>query len=147
MGRRKAAPKFVNCLDAQGFNFPESNTSGGVRASRRGTGGVDDCGMPEEDGPVTWETPVRSAGGSGGRRTGDPLRRAVGSERSGGRLLGRRRSGSAEPTLAPLVGATEGRPEGVPMRAGESDGCIRATKVGNGRWYPDPAEQRQPVLR
>jgi hypothetical protein len=52
-----------------------------------------------------------------------------------------------EPTLARLVGATEGRPEGVPKRAGESDGCIRAMKVGNGGWHPDPAEQRQPVLR
>jgi hypothetical protein len=118
--------------DAQGLGNLESSIAGGARASRRGTGGVDDCGTAEEDGPVTWETPVCPAGGSGRRRTGDPLRRAVGSERSGGRLLGRRRSGSTEPTLAPLVGAAEGRPEGVPKRAGESDGCIRAMKVGNG---------------
>jgi len=108
---------------------------------------VDDCGTAEEDGPVTWETPVRPVGRSGRRRTGDPLRRAVGSERSGGRHLGQRRSGGTEPTLARLVGAPEGRPEGVPKRAGESDGCVGAMKVGNGRWPPDPAEQRQPVLR
>ena len=30
-----------------------------LKASRRGTGGVDDCGTAEEDGPVTWETPDR----------------------------------------------------------------------------------------
>jgi hypothetical protein len=28
-------------------------------ASRRETGGVVDCGTAEEDGPVTWEVPVR----------------------------------------------------------------------------------------
>jgi len=28
-----------------------------LKASRRGTGGVVDCGTAEEDGPVTWETP------------------------------------------------------------------------------------------
>ena len=61
--------------------------------------------------------------------------------------LGRRRLWGTEPTLARLVGAPEGRPEGVPKRAGESDGCVRAMKVGNGGWHPDPAEQRQPVLR
>ena len=31
-------------------------------ASRRGTGGVFDCGTFEEDGPVTWETPDRPVG-------------------------------------------------------------------------------------
>jgi hypothetical protein len=30
--------------------------------SRRGTGGVVDCGTAEEDGPVTRETPVRPRG-------------------------------------------------------------------------------------
>ncbi len=57
-------------------------------ASRRGTGGVDDCGTAEEDGPVTWETPDRPVGGSGLRRTGDPLRRAVGGKRTDGRPRG-----------------------------------------------------------
>jgi hypothetical protein len=52
-----AAPKFVESLDAQGLNSPESSTSGGARASQRGTGGVDDRGAAEEDGPVTWEAP------------------------------------------------------------------------------------------
>ena len=54
-------------------------------ASRRETGGVVDCGTAEEDDPVTWETPERPVGGSGRRRTGDPLRRAVGGKRTGGR--------------------------------------------------------------
>ena len=54
-------------------------------ASRRETGGVVDCGTAEEDDPVTWETPDRPVGGSGQRRTGDPLRRGVGSKRTGGR--------------------------------------------------------------
>jgi hypothetical protein len=31
-------------------------------ASRRVTGGVDDCGTFEEDGPVTWEAPDRPVG-------------------------------------------------------------------------------------
>jgi hypothetical protein len=31
-------------------------------ASRRETGGVDDCGTAEEDSPVTWETPDRAGG-------------------------------------------------------------------------------------
>ena len=31
-------------------------------ASRRGTGGVFDCGTFEEDGPATWETPDRPVG-------------------------------------------------------------------------------------
>ncbi len=56
-----------------------------LRASRRGTGGVDDCGTAEEDGPVTWETPDRPIARSGLRRTGDPLRRAVGGKRTDGR--------------------------------------------------------------
>jgi len=54
-------------------------------ASRRGTGGVDDCGTAEEDGPVTWETPDRPVARSGLRRTGDPLRRAAGGKRTDGR--------------------------------------------------------------
>jgi hypothetical protein len=62
-------------------------------ASRRETGGVDDCGTAEEDDPVTWETPDRPIGGSGRRRTGDPLRRAVGSKRTGGRPRGRDATG------------------------------------------------------
>ena len=100
-------------------------------ASRRGTGGVDDCGTAEEDSPVTWETPDRPVGGSGRRRTGDPLRRAVGGKRPGGRLhdemLWR-----TERTLVRLVRHDRGQTGGVPKRRGESDGCIRAMKVGNG---------------
>ncbi len=102
-----------------------------LEASRRGTGGVDDCGTAEEDGPVTWETPDRPVGGSGRRRTGDPLRRAVGGKRSDGRLVAVTPPGT-EPTLARLVRHDRGQTEGVPMRHGESDGCIRAMMVGNG---------------
>jgi hypothetical protein len=31
--------------------------------------------------------------------------------------------------------------------AGESEGRIGAKTLGNGRWHPDPAEQRRPELR
>ena len=74
--------------DAQGLANPEGSTPQGDRASREGTGGVIDCGTAEEDDPVTWETPERPVGRTGQRRTGDPLRRAVGSKRSDGRPRG-----------------------------------------------------------
>ena len=100
-------------------------------ASRRETGGVDDCGTAEEDDPVTWETPERPVGGSGRRRTGDPLRRAVGGKRTGGRL----RDGNVEvhrniacPTGKAWPRADRRRAEA----AGESEDRIRAMKVGNG---------------
>jgi len=43
------------------------------------------------------------------------------------------------------VGQKQGRPELRPMVVRESEGLIRAEKLGNG-WYPEPAEQRRPVL-
>lgn len=43
------------------------------------------------------------------------------------------------------VGRKQGRPELRPMVVRESEGLIRAEKLGNG-WYPEPAEQRRPVL-
>jgi hypothetical protein len=43
------------------------------------------------------------------------------------------------------VGRKQGRPELRPMMVRESEGLIRAEKLGNG-WYPEPAEQRRPVL-
>ena len=49
---------------------------------------MDDCGTAEEDGPVTWETPERPVVETGRRRTGDPLRRAVGCKRTDGRPRG-----------------------------------------------------------
>ncbi len=86
LGRRICSPEML-IPDAQGLSNPESSIPGGaIEASRRGTGGVDDCGTAEEDGPVTWETPDRPVARSGRRRTGDPLRRAVGGKRTDGRL-------------------------------------------------------------
>ena len=41
-------------------------------------------------------------------------------------------SRGTEPTLARLVRHDRGQTGGVPMRHGESDGCIRAMMVGNG---------------
>jgi hypothetical protein len=43
------------------------------------------------------------------------------------------------------VGRKQGRPELRPTMVRESEGLIRAEKLGNG-WYPEPAEQRRPVL-
>ncbi len=102
-----------------------------LKASRRGTGGVDDCGTAEEDGPVTWETPDRPVVGSGRRRTGDPLRRAVGGKRTDGRPHDEA-SWRTELTLARLVRHSRGQTGGMLKRHGESDGCIRAMMVGNG---------------
>ena len=100
-------------------------------ASRRGTGGVDDCGTFEEDGPVTWETPDRPVGGAGRRRTGDPLRRAAGSKRSSGR----HRDGIVEVHRTSACPTGKARPRANRRRAeaaGESEGRIGAMKVGNG---------------
>ena len=102
-----------------------------LEASRRGTGGVDDCGTAEEDGPVTWETPDRPVVGTGRRRTGDPLRRAVGSKRTDGRPHDASR-GAQNQRLHDLVRHSRGQTGGMLTRHGESDGCIRATMVGNG---------------
>jgi hypothetical protein len=70
-------------------------------ASRRETGGVVDCGTAEEDDPATWETPDRPVGGSGRRRTGDPLRRAVGGKRTGGRPRDRQECRGAQKQRLP----------------------------------------------
>jgi hypothetical protein len=43
------------------------------------------------------------------------------------------------------VGRKQGRPELRPTMVRESEGLIRAEKLGNGR-HPEPAEQRRPVL-
>jgi len=87
-------------------------------------------GTLKEDGPETWETPVRPVGGTGRRRTGDSLRRAAGSKRTGGRPLAKchGRRTNACPT-------GKARPRGDRRRAdaaGESDGRIGARMVGNG---------------
>ena len=85
-------------------------------ASRRETGGVVDCGTAEEDDPVTWETPERPVGGSGRRRTGDPLRRAVGGKRTGGRHRDGLRC--TETTLAQRVRHGRGQTGGMLKRQG-----------------------------
>ena len=100
-------------------------------ASRRETGGVVDCGTAEEDGPVTWEAPDRPVGGSGQRRTGDPLRRAVGGRRTGGRL----RDGNVEVHRKNACPTGKARPRAnrrSAEAAGESEDRIRAKKVENG---------------
>ena len=100
-------------------------------ASRRETGGVVDCGTAEEDDPVTWETPDCPVGRSGRRRTGDPLRRAVGGKRTGGRP----RDGIIEVHRKDACPTGKARPRADRRRAdaaGESEGRIGAMKVGNG---------------
>ncbi len=56
LGRRNSSLEKL-IPDVQGLSNPEDSIRVGAKASRRGTGGVDDCGTAEEDGPVTWETP------------------------------------------------------------------------------------------
>ena len=84
-----------------------------LEASRRVEGGpagwVADSTVKEDD-PVTWEAPDRPVGESGQRRTGDPLRRAVGGKRPDGRPRGTTPPGT-ETTLAQRVRHAEGRPE------------------------------------
>jgi hypothetical protein len=130
----------------KGSGLLKAAASEGDRASQRGTGGVSGRGGPEEDHPATWEThdlPPAEAGWGPARNT--PTRRAVdacpaGTEKrpSGGRHA----KGRPEVVLPQpeRVGA------GLAEEAWESDGRIRAMKVGNGR-HPDPAEQRRPVPR
>lgn len=99
--------------------------------SRRGTGGVADCGTAEEDDPVTWET-LAVLGKA--RRCGGPvpvLRRAA-------RLTGHERpapDGEHRNRPAPRGRRAKGRPKAFPIRprkARESDGRIGAMKLGNG---------------
>jgi hypothetical protein len=49
-------PRNTETSGAQDFTGSESSTLEGDRASRRGTGGVEDYGGLEEDHQVTWET-------------------------------------------------------------------------------------------
>ena len=117
-----------------------------LRASRRGTGGVDDCGTAEEDGPVTWETPERPVGGTGRRRTGDPLRRAGGGKRSDGRPGGG--DATRHRTHACLTGKAWPRANRRRAEAAWGVGWLHTSDDGGERArHPDPAEQRRPVLR
>ena len=87
--------------------------------SQRGTGGVVDCGTAEEDGPVTWETPDCPVGVSGRRRTGDPLRRAVGCKRSDGRPRGVKKNATGHRNHACPTGRhDQGQTGGVPKQRG-----------------------------
>ncbi len=116
MGRRNAASKCSSRM-LKGSATLKAALPEALRASRRETGGVDDCGTAEEDGPVTWETPDRPVGGSGLRRTGDPLRRAVGGKRTDGRHHDDE-SWRTELMLARLVRHDRGQTGGVLMRQG-----------------------------
>ena len=106
-----------------------------------------DCGTAEEDGPVTWETRDCPGGESGRRRTGDPLRRAVGGKRSDGRSRGGKFTTGHRTNACATGKATPRANRRRAEAAGESDGRIVAKKVGNGFRHPDPAERRRPVLR
>ncbi len=130
MGRRKAASKPAFRM-LKGSPTLKAAPPEALKASRRETGGVVDCGTAEEDGPVTWETPDCPVGRSGRRRTGDPLRRAIGGKRTDGRP----RDGNVEVHRNSACPAGKVRPRANRRRAeaaGESDGRIRAMKVGNG---------------
>ncbi len=130
MGRRNAASKCSSRM-LKGSATPKAALPEALRASRRGTGGVDDCGTAEEDGPVTWETPDCPVGRSGRRRTGDPLRRAVGGKRTDGRPGGG--DATRHRTHVCLTGKAWPRADRRRAEAaGESDGCVRAMMVGNG---------------
>ncbi len=88
-----------------------------LRASRRGTGGVDDCGTAEEDGPVTWETLTVQSADPG---DGEPVTHSDAPSAASGPTAGltTRKSWRTEPTLARLVRHDRGQTGGVPMRQG-----------------------------
>jgi len=100
-------PRNVEGSGAQEFARSESSSLGGVWVSRRGTGGVADCGTAEEDDPVTWET---LAVPGKARRCGGPvpvLRRAA-------RLTGHERpapDGEHRSRPAPRGRRAKGRPK------------------------------------
>jgi len=98
----------------------------------KGTGGVGDRGAAEEDGPVTWETPVRPFGspGNGGPETPSDAPSASSGPAAGlrGSDAGRHR------TYAWANGKAWPREDRRRAEAtGESDGRVRAMKVGNRR--------------
>ena len=70
------------------FPIWKATSSRRQRRVEEETGGVIDRGTVEEDDTVTWEAPERLVVETGRRRTGDPLRRAAGGERTSGRLRG-----------------------------------------------------------
>jgi hypothetical protein len=86
------------------------------RVEGRPAGWVAD-GTVKEDDPVTWEAPERPVGDSGRRRTGDPLRRAVGSKRSDGRPRGGDATGHRN-NACPTGKARRGQTGGVTKRQG-----------------------------
>lgn len=105
-----------------------------------------DCGTAEEDGPVTWEAPDVQLVDTGRRRPGDPLRRAVGSKRTGGRPRVRRRR-DAQKDACPTGEAPRGQTGAEPERDRGVGGPHKSGEGGERTWHPDPAEQRRPVLR
>ena len=94
-----------------------------------------DRGADEEDGQVTWDTPVfpwqHTGQVYGGPKTNSPTRRAVADARTG-RL---RRS------VRVVAGRAQGEPERRPKGMGESEGRIVALTPGKrGRARPDRAK-------
>lgn len=88
-------------------------------------------GTLKEDGPVTWEAPDRPVGGSGRRRTGDPLRRAAGGKRPAAGLVAADAIGHRN-SVCPTGKARPREDRRRANAAGESEGRIRAMKRGNG---------------
>lgn len=89
------------------------------------------CGTCKEDGPVTWEAPDRPVGGSGRRRTGDPLRRAVGGKRPAAGHVAADATGRRS-DACPTGKARPREDRRRANAAGESEGRIGARTLGNG---------------
>ena len=116
MGRRNAASK-PSFRMLKGSPTLKAALPEALKASRRGTGGVVDCGTAEEDGPVTWETPDCPVGRSGRRRTGDPSDApSAASGPTAGHVAGK--PPGTEPTLAQQVRHGRGQTGGMPKQQG-----------------------------
>lgn len=120
------SPEISDFPGAQGVMCPESSSLGGDMASRRETGGVEDCGGIEEDHPVTRETHELPSTGCG---TGDPRGNPNAPDGSG-HLPGRLRISVHAKVGTPREDwrrsriKAQARLAGLVDEAWESDGCI-----------------------
>ncbi len=142
------SPEISVCAGAQGVIRPESSSLGGDngeptrnrrgRGLRRGRrGSHSNLGRP-----MTFLRRLRDRGPANNPNAPS----------GSGRLPGRSRTSVHAKVGTPREDRRRSRVKarkglaGLADEAWESDGCIRATMVGNGR-HPDPAEQRRPVPR